>query len=99
MSLPALLIGLLGQAVLALFLFMIVAFSAGGTANTRTLTETELAVLTASAWVLPGLCVVVGAALVVLYRSGAGPVWHTLHLVPVAAAVIYLLYTASLLRA
>ena len=96
MTLPGLLVSLVGQVMLAGLLFMVVVISGTGVGNRRPLSPSESTVIDASLWGLPALCVAAGVVLVVLYALNVGPVAYALHLVPIAAAAAYLFYVLSL---
>jgi hypothetical protein len=91
-------VGTIAQLMLALFLFMLVVFSASGIANAASLGKFQLGILNVSMYVLPALCVV--SALIVLYlqRHGGGVVSYWWYTMPLAATGLYLVYAIVLGR-
>lgn len=91
-------LGTIGQLMLANFLFMLVAFSAGGFVSGRQLGRLAMKILNLSLFALPGSCAL--AALIVLYLhwqggSGASYWWYAL---PLAATALYFAYLHALIR-
>ncbi|GLQ90248.1 hypothetical protein [Dyella flagellata] len=88
--------GTITQLMLALFLFMLVVFSAGGLANGASLGKLQMGILNLSIYLLPALCVL--SALIVLYLQWHGGSamsywWYTM---PLVATVLYLAYAIIL---
>jgi hypothetical protein len=92
------LLGTIAQLMLAPFLFMFVAFSAGGIANGASLDKLQLGLLNLSMFLLPALCVL--SALIVMYlqRHGGGVLSYWWYTMPLAATALYLVYAIILGR-
>ena len=88
--------GTIAQLLLAMFLFMFVAFSASGIGNVRTLTPLQDVLLTLSLFALPGSCLISATAVIYSYRTGAGPMSYWWHALPAVLAAIYLTYALLL---
>lgn len=98
MSLTMLLVGVAVQVLFAFFQFMMVVFSAAGTANTRDLTPGQQRILFSFMWLLPAISVATAAVLVVGYRLQASWLSHAWHAVPVVCAALYFAYALRLSR-
>jgi hypothetical protein len=92
MSIGWTLLGTFGQLMLACFLFMLVAFSAGGLVSGGRFRGLQVKVLDLSLLALPGTCAL--SAVIVLYLQwrGASALSYWWHALPVAATVLYLAY-------
>jgi len=90
--------GTIAQLMLALFLFMVVVFSAGGIANGASLDKFQLGILNASMYVLPALCVLSALIVVYLQWHGGGAMSYWWYAMPLAATVLYLAYAIILGR-
>lgn len=90
------LVGTIAQLMLALFLFMLVVFSASGIANGVSLGKLQLGILNASMFVLPALCVL--SAIIVLYLqwNGGSAVSYGWYAMPLAATALYVIYAIIL---
>ncbi|MBE1159920.1 hypothetical protein [Dyella acidiphila] len=78
---------------------MLVVFSASGIANGPQLSKIQLAILTASMYVLPALCVLSAIIVVYLHRHGGSAMSYWWYAMPPAATVLYLAYALTLNRA
>ncbi len=92
------LLGTLGQLMLAYFLFMVVAFSAGGLVNGARLRKTELRILDLSIYLLPALCVLSAAIVIGLYLRGGSAACYGWYALPLAGAAWYVAYAVMLHR-
>jgi hypothetical protein len=92
------LIGTIAQLMLALFLFMVVVFSASGIANGASLGKFQMGVLNLSMYVLPALCVLSAIIVVYLHRHGGSAMSYWWYAMPLAATGLYLAYAISLGR-
>lgn len=92
-------LGTISQACLAMLVFMIVAFSAGGIANGSSLNSIQMGVLNLSLFILPGLCVISGGIVIYQYYNGGDASSYWWYAMPVLATVVYLIYAASLNKA
>lgn len=92
------LLGTLGQLMLALFLFMLVAFSAGGLGAGARLGKTELRILNLSIYLLPALCVLSAAIVVGLYLRGGSAASYGWYALPLVGAALYIAYAVRLGR-
>lgn len=99
MSLTWVIIGTIAQLMLAFFLFMLVAFSAGGIVNRKEpLKPIQSSLLNLSIYLLPGLCLVSALLLIYGYRHEWNATTYWWHLLPIAAAAIYLTYAIKLYK-
>ncbi len=96
MSLFWVVCSVVAQLSLAMVLFMLVAFSAGGIANEGGVSARDMLVLNASLYVLPLLCLVSAGLMVHGYLSGASARTYWWHLLPIPAAVAYVIFALSL---
>jgi hypothetical protein len=97
MSLTWIIIGSVAQLFLAFFLFMVVAFSAAGIMNNGPVGPVHSFVLNLSIYALPLLCFIsAGIVISHYYRGGSNLQVYWWYLVPVVAAVIYLVYAVKL---
>jgi hypothetical protein len=90
--------GSIGELMLALFLFMLVAFSAGGLGGGRPLRRFELAALNLSIYLLPALCVASAGIVVGLQWFGGGAASYRWYALPLVAAVPYVGFVLHLGR-
>jgi hypothetical protein len=88
--------GTIAQLMLAFFLFMLVAFSAGGVANGATLSRFHMGILNLSLCVLPALCVFSALIVMYLHWHAAGAMSYWWYAMPVAGTVVYLAYVMIL---
>jgi hypothetical protein len=86
------LLGTFGQLMLAYFLFMLVAFSAGGLVNGGRFRRVQVKVLDLSLFVLPGTCALSAAIVLYLHWRGGSALSYWWHALPIAATVLYLAY-------
>ncbi|MFN7444715.1 MAG: hypothetical protein ACK5RC_06000 [Curvibacter sp.] len=96
MSLFWVVCGVVAQLSLGCVLFMLVAFSAGGIANAGGVSPRDMLLLNAALYVLPLLCLVSAGLIVYGYVSGASARTYGWHLLPLPAAVAYILFALSL---
>jgi hypothetical protein len=87
--------GSLAQLMLALFLFMMVVFSAAGIGNGVVLGKLQLAIFNLWVFVLPALCVVSAGVVVYLHMHGAGASSYWWYAMPLAAAAVYFAYAVA----
>jgi hypothetical protein len=90
--------GTIAQLMLALFLFMVVVFSAGGIANGTSLDKFQLGVLNLSMYLLPALCVLSALVVVYLQWRGGGAMSYWWYAMPLVATMLYLVYAVILSR-
>jgi hypothetical protein len=92
MSIGWTLLGTFGQLMLAVFLFMLVAFSGGGLVNGGNFRRAQVRVLDLSALVLPGTCALSAAIVLFLHWQGAGATSYAWYALPLGATALYLIY-------
>lgn len=90
--------GTVGQLMLGYFLFMLVVFSACGLGDGPRLGRLARAILDRSMYVVPGLCPLSAAIVIVLHRLGDGPASYLWYAMPLGGAALYLGYFAALVR-
>ena len=90
--------GSIGQLMLALFLFMVVAFSWGGLGERIPLRRLELATLNLSIYLLPTLCVASAGIVIGLQWFGGGAASYGWYALPLVAAVFYVRFVLRLSR-
>lgn len=90
--------GTFAQLMLAGFLFMLVVFSAGGMANGLPPGKVHLAILNASMFLLPALCAASAVVVVYLHAHGGGASSYWWYAMPLAAALLYLVYVITLVN-
>lgn len=98
MSIGWTLLGTFGQLMLGYFLFMLVAFSAGGLVSGGRFHRAQVKVLDLSLFVLPGSCALSAVIVLYLHWRGGSALSYWWHALPVAATVLYLVYLRSLIR-
>jgi hypothetical protein len=91
--------GTIAQALLALFLYMLVIFSAGGIANAITLNKLQMGVLNASIYLLPALCALSAIIVLYLHRTGGSAMSYCWYAMPLVGTVMYLAYVVCGIRA
>lgn len=97
MSLTWVIIDTIAQLMLAFFLFMLVAFSAGGIVNRKEpLKPIQSSLLNLSIYLLPGLCLVSALLLICGYRNNWSTATYWWQLLPITATAIYLAYAIKL---
>lgn len=96
MSLFWVVFSVVAQLGLAMMLFLLVAFSGGGIANQDKVSESVILVLDVSLYVLPLLCVISAGLMIHGYLSGASARTYWWHLLPMPAAIAYLVFALSL---
>ena len=97
MSLTWVIIGTIGQLVLAGFLFMFTIFSAGGIANNNeSLGQIQNAILVASIYLMPLSCLVSAGIVIYFYNQGASANTYWINMVPILLTSVYVLYTVKL---
>ncbi|MDV2078907.1 hypothetical protein [Marinobacter xestospongiae] len=89
MSLMGVILGTLGQLMLAFMLFMFSVFMGAGAANTTELQPWQTALLNGAIYALPGLCVLTAEGVFVSYLAGAGSSQYHWYWLPVVVAVFY----------
>ena len=87
--------GTVAQLMLALFLFMLVAFSAGGIGNGVALGKVQLAIFNLSVFTLPALCVLSAGIVVYLHMHGGSASSYWWYVMPLGATVVYLVYAVA----
>lgn len=92
------LLGTLGQLMLAVLLFMGVVFSAGGLGAGARLGKAELRILNLSIYLLPALCVLSAAIVIGLYLHGGSAASYGWYVLPLVGAVSYFAYAVMLGR-
>jgi hypothetical protein len=92
MSIGWTLLGTFGQLMLAVYLFMLVAFSAGGLVNGGHFRRAQVRVLELSLFVLPGTCALSTVIVLFLHWQGAGAPSYAWYALPLGATVLYLVY-------
>lgn len=95
MSLLSLVLSVIGLLMLAMFQFMLVAFSAGGLANGNKLSAWKMSVLNVSIYLIPALSVITAAALIYFYVSHSPYLSLKWHFVPLAVTVIYIVFVTN----
>ena len=90
--------GTFGQLMLAVCLFMLVAFSAGGLVNGGDFRPAQVRVLDLSALVLPGTCLWSAAIVLVRHWQGAGAQSYAWYALPLGATALYLIYFSFLVH-
>ncbi|MDP3699597.1 MAG: hypothetical protein Q8R72_01680 [Hylemonella sp.] len=89
-------LSVVAQLGLAMMLFLLVAFSGGGIANQDKVSKGVLLVIDVSLYVLPLLCFISAGLMVHAYLSGASARGFWWHLLPLPAAIAYLVFAISL---
>jgi len=87
--------GTVAQLMLAVFLFMMVVFSAAGIGNGVPLGKTQLAIFNLSVFVLPALCVVSAGVVVYLHLHGGGASSYWWYAMPLGAMAVYFAYAVA----
>ncbi|MES2674006.1 MAG: hypothetical protein V4660_07170 [Pseudomonadota bacterium] len=95
MSLLGLVLSVIGLLMLALFQFMLVAFSGGGLANGNKLSSWTMSVLNISIYLLPALSVFTAAALIYFYVSDSAYLSLKWHFLPLSATVAYYIFVMN----
>jgi hypothetical protein len=95
MSLFWVVASVVAQLGLAMMLFLLVAFSGGGIANQDNVSRSVLLVIDVSLYVLPLLCLASAGLMIHGYLSGATARAYGWHLLPLPAAVAYVLFALS----
>lgn len=98
MSIEWTVLGTFGQLLLAVLLFMLVAFSGGGLANGHRLGRAAMKVLDASLFVLPGTCVLSTLIVWYLQWAGGGTDSYGWFALPLAATALYFAFFQALIR-
>lgn len=96
MSLLWVILGTIAQLMLAVFLFMVVAFSAGDIFNNDSLNKLQMTILNMSLFVLPGICILSAGMVIYYYIVGGSSTVYWWNIVPVISAALYLIYAISL---
>lgn len=96
MAITWVIIGSIGQLMVAMFLFMLVAFSAGGIANGNSLSKRQMSVLNLSIYALPATCLLSAGIVIYFYCTGASVIAFWWHLLPLGATVAYLLFVSTI---
>ncbi|MEP6897848.1 MAG: hypothetical protein ABI870_04905 [Rhodanobacter sp.] len=99
MSFGWVLLGTMGQLMLAYFLFMVVVFSAGGIANGARLGKFHSGMLTLSIYLLPALCLVSAGIVLYLHGHAGSAASYWWYAMPLAATALYLAYAIALSHA
>lgn len=92
------LIGTIGQLGLAYMLFMLVVFSACGLAGGAQLGRRSTTILDKSMYALPMLCLLSAAIVICLHCMGGGVASYAWYAMPLAGALLYVLYFIALVR-
>jgi len=87
--------GTVAQLMLAVFLFMMVVFSAAGIGNGIALGKTQLAIFNLSMFVLPALCVVSAGVVVYPHLHGGGASSYWWYAMPLGAMAVYFAYAVA----
>ena len=98
MSFAGMVLGTILQLMLAFFLFMLVAVSAGGADAGAAPGKVQMGILNFSLYALPATCLVSAGIVLYLYLRGSGPSsywWHGLPMVGTALYVVYVLNLGS----
>lgn len=95
MSLLGLVLSVIGLLMLALFQFMLVAFSGGGLANGNKLSSWTMSVLNISIYLLPALSVITAAALIYFYISHSPYLSLKWHFLPLTTTVAYYVFVMN----
>jgi len=96
MSLVWLIVGIVLQAMFALFQFIAVVFAGGGAVSVDGIQPWQIRILDLSIFLLPAISVVVSLLLIVLYAMHSRYFSHWWHLVPVVCFVLYMLFVFSI---
>jgi hypothetical protein len=91
-------LGTFAQGLLALVLFMLVAFSGGGFGSNGSISGFELGVLNLSLYLLPGLCALSALIVIALHLHSSGAAGYAWYLMPVAGAALYVAYVTFLMH-
>lgn len=98
MSIGWTLLGTFGQLMLAVCLFMLVAFSGGSLVNGNHFRPAQRKVLDLSLFVLPGTCALSAAMVLFLQWQGAGAKSYLWYALPLGTTTLYLIYFRKLVR-
>lgn len=96
MSLVMVVVGVLGQALLGLFLFMLAVFAGAGAANSHPLASWQTTLLNMALVILPGLSITAAALLIYAYLHHGSSSANWWHLLPIAGAGLYVMFVLSL---
>lgn len=88
--------GVVAQAMLGFFSFMLCVFAGGGTANGGKLTDFQLNLLTLSIYLIPATSALSIIALIFFYRNGADSIHYWWHAPPVVLIMLYFFYVLKL---
>lgn len=91
--------GTVGQLMLAMFLFMMVVFSAAGIGNGVPLSKVQTAIFNLSVFAVPATCVLSAGIVVYLHMHGGGASSYWWYAMPFGAAAIYLVYAVACAKA
>jgi hypothetical protein len=95
MSLTGVILGTICQAMLGLFIFMVVAFA--GTTHTETpLSTLQTSIINACFYLLPGLCVISALIVIFAYTKGAGSVTYWWYALPPTATLVFLVWLSTM---
>ena len=96
MSLLWVIAGSIFQVFLSVFLFMLVAVSAGSIANNNTVSELQSSILNISIYLLPLICLLSAGIVIFQYTMNSSSLSYWWNTLPIAMTIIYLLFTLSL---
>ncbi|NWO05974.1 MAG: hypothetical protein HLX50_09830 [Alteromonadaceae bacterium] len=96
MSLTGVILGTVGQLMLAFILFMFSIFMGAGVANTAELQPWQLRVLDAAIYALPGVCVLTAAGVMAAYLAGASAQHYHWYWVSPGIAALYVVWVSAL---
>lgn len=96
MSLIWVIVGSILQLMLALFLFMLVAFSGGGIANDGSLRKIQIGVLDLSLYALPASCFIGSGIVIYYYATGGSAYAYWWYVLPILMAAAYLFYAMNI---
>ena len=96
MSLAWIILGAIFQFFLFGFLFMLTAFAGGAAANEKELSDFQITILNLSIYVLPCLSLLSIGITIFQYNHGGTCSSYWWHGMPIAAAILYIMYLRHL---
>ena len=92
MALGWVIVGTIGQALLGVMLFLLVAFGFSAVGTTHRPTSFDFSVLNSAIYLLPASCIVSAVVVIVMYRLGANRFTYLWYMAPLLLFSGYLMY-------
>lgn len=96
MSLTWVVLGSMFQLALSVFLFMLAAFTGGGYASGRSLSDLQVLILDRSLYVLPGLCIISAGIVIYQYTQGGTNNSFWWYSMPIVATIAYMVFVSKI---